>query len=142
MDLMLASAIFLGVSVSLMSIFITWQKLYQQFRIIQLAWQGAQQKMEELGSQAFANFDLMLTEDRQSFTEPFSGLIDARGFVQVQPEADNMASTVYVTVSFRDSQGRVIGEDTNLNGWEPAEDRNGNGLADSPVQLVTRFARR
>jgi prepilin-type N-terminal cleavage/methylation domain-containing protein len=45
-----------------------------------------------------------------------------------------------ITVSFcwQQKNGLIVGEDTNLNGvLNPGEDSNGNGMIDSPVQIVT-----
>ena len=50
------------------------------------------------------------------------------------------ANLLKVTTSFswREKDGRVIGEDKNLNGiLDAGEDANGNGILDSSVELVT-----
>ena len=46
-----------------------------------------------------------------------------------------------VTVSFcwKQRNGRVIGEDTNLNGQEDTGEGDGDGLIESPVQIVTNI---
>ena len=45
---------------------------------------------------------------------------------------------ITVTFCWRQSNRRIIGEDTNLNGAiNGAEDKNGNGMLDSIVQLVS-----
>ncbi len=44
---------------------------------------------------------------------------------------------VTVTFCWRQSNGRLMGEDSNLNGaLNTGEDVNGNGTIDSPVQLI------
>jgi prepilin-type N-terminal cleavage/methylation domain-containing protein len=54
---------------------------------------------------------------------------------------DNANPDLYkVTIVFcwQEKNGRVFGEDSNLNGQlDAGEDRNGNGLIDSPVQIVS-----
>ena len=43
---------------------------------------------------------------------------------------------VTVSFSWRESGGRIIGEDLNLNGrLDAGEDKNGNGIIDSVVQF-------
>lgn len=45
---------------------------------------------------------------------------------------------VTAVFSWREKNGRAIGEDTNINGvLNAGEDTNGNGLLDSPVKLTT-----
>lgn len=45
---------------------------------------------------------------------------------------------IWVTYSWQQKNGRVIGEDQNLNGvLDAGEDANGNGFLDSPAQFVT-----
>ena len=56
-------------------------------------------------------------------------------------EVDNTnPGLLMVTMSFswRQTNNRIIGEDTNFNGQLNAgEDKNGNGVLDSPAQLVS-----
>ena len=43
---------------------------------------------------------------------------------------------IVITISWRTRDGRIFGEDTNLNGaLDAGEDKNSNGRYDSPVQL-------
>jgi hypothetical protein len=52
------------------------------------------------------------------------------------PSAD--IAQVTLTFCWRQKNGRIIGEDANLNGQMNAgEDKNGNGILDSPVKLTT-----
>ncbi len=52
------------------------------------------------------------------------------------PSAD--IAEVTLTFCWRQKNGRIIGEDANLNGQMNAgEDKNGNGILDSPVKLTT-----
>ena len=50
---------------------------------------------------------------------------------------------VTVSVCYRTKGGRVIGEDANLNGTlNTGEDKNGNYVLDSPIQLTTYVAKK
>ncbi len=69
-----------------------------------------------------------------TFTAPD---VNGIGVVNINsPSADTWDVTV--TFCWRQTTGRIIGEDTNLNGQLNAgEDQNGNGILDSPVKLTT-----
>ncbi|MFT5169572.1 MAG: prepilin-type N-terminal cleavage/methylation domain-containing protein [Lysobacterales bacterium] len=48
---------------------------------------------------------------------------------------------VTVTFTWQQANGRIIGEDTNLNGaLNSGEDTNGNGILDSPITLTTAIS--
>ena len=58
----------------------------------------------------------------------------------VHPGADPALLDLYVAACWA-SHGRAIGEDQNCNGrLDAGEDKNGNGIVDSPVMLTTRVA--
>ena len=139
----------LAMTLTVLQVVVMARELTSASQVGQLAWLGAQRKMETLIDLAFAQYDALLAADNAGdpnhlFT--IDGLPGVtQGVVQVFPEAgsDPTIADVYVTVCFRGGQGRVLGEDQNLNGvLEGAEDLDGDAVMDSPVQLVTRLTRR
>lgn len=59
------------------------------------------------------------------------------GSILVDNSVSNIL-TITATYCWREKNGRLLGEDANLNGQlDSGEDLNGNGLLDSPVQLTT-----
>ena len=50
---------------------------------------------------------------------------------------------ITITVCWRQSRGKIIGEDTDLDGQlDVGEDTNINGILDSVAQIVTKIARK
>ena len=100
---------------------------------------AAQRKMEEIKSSSFGS----ISSYNGSFIPDYlpdyvSG--DSRGFVNVD---STNASLLEVTVSvcWRQRSGRVVGEDRDLDGViDSGEDVAGDGIIDSPAQLVTKIA--
>jgi len=73
-----------------------------------------------------------------------NGIIDyyGKGVVYVNNSNPDLLE-VEVDVSWRNRDGRVIGEDTNLNGQiESGEDLVNIGKLDSPVKIITYLAER
>jgi hypothetical protein len=70
-----------------------------------------------------------------------NGIPQSRGVVYVNETPPELLG-ITVSVCWR-QRGRIIGEDTNLNGLlDTGEDKNGNGIIDSAVELTTRVAKR
>ena len=62
---------------------------------------------------------------------------NGKGIIYVQ-SIDLRTLLVTVSFSWKESNGRVIGEDKNINGdLDAGEDLNGNFIIDSPVQIVS-----
>lgn len=64
-------------------------------------------------------------------------------YIDIDNAATPKIITATVNVCWRQGN-RIIGEDLNLSGGAPAlaEDLNGNGLIDSPVELITQISNR
>ena len=63
--------------------------------------------------------------------------LNGKGVTYVDNSTPNLLS-ITVVVSWKQPNGRVIGEDKDLDGQlDPGEDQNGNGKLDSLVQLST-----
>lgn len=96
----------------------------------------AKSKMEEIKNTVFT--DLVATYDNVSFNpaQNFPGN-SGKGISYVD---NSVVDLFVVTVSFSwvQKNGRVIGEDLNLNGvLNAGEDVNGDGILNSKVELVT-----
>lgn len=97
----------------------------------------AQDKLEEILN---SNFDTIVTDYASGATpgDQFNlTTISGKGVITASTYATNVVS-VDVVVCFQLRNGRIIGEDKNLNGTlDAGEDANGNGAMDSPVKLST-----
>ena len=94
--------------------------------------EAVKSKIEQIRSTPFNQ--IKITYDTISFTAPS---LNGLGVSYVN---DNNPQLLQVTVSFcwKQSNGRIYGEDKNLNGVINAgEDTNANGILDSPVELVS-----
>ena len=98
-------------------------------------------KIEELKQEDFSNLDSFngTTFDLSGFD-----LVDSQGRVEIRNVAGYTDfKEVRVVGCFR-SRGRIIGEDTNLNGildLGEGEDSNGDGIMNSPVEVISLVAK-
>ncbi|MCA9407697.1 MAG: prepilin-type N-terminal cleavage/methylation domain-containing protein [Candidatus Omnitrophica bacterium] len=133
-ELMVAAFI---LSIAIIGILLGYVKcldLNEMSRNSTIAVAATKSQMEQIKNtafnQIFANFD------DATFT---SAGINGIGVTYV----DNTNPTLLqITVSFcwQQKNGQVIGEDSNLDGnLDVGEDTNGNGIVDSPVQIVTNM---
>lgn len=102
-----------------------------------LAVKAARDRMEIIKSTAYAN--LVSTYNNVPFAVTgFTG----QGISYVTA-LDAKNTQVVVSVSWRQKNGRVYGEDKNLNGViNGGEDANNDGRLNSPVDIVTRIFKR
>ena len=92
---------------------------------------AAKNKMTEIENTPFAN--VVTNYNNVSFD--ITGL-NGKGVSYITSAANLV--TVTVVICWKQPNGRVFGEDTNLNGvLNGGEDRNGNGSLDSIVQITT-----
>lgn len=125
----------LGILLTYISMFI----LLDLSRDITLANNAVQARMEVLKDADFID----LTAGTTSFNLADYGFISPNSAVQIIEDgylgytSPAQLKRVRIVACFR-SRGRVIGEDTNLNGiLDAGEDVNGNGRMDSTVELIT-----
>ncbi len=145
-ELMLAFAILVFVLAGIMATYITCLDLINISRNTSIAINIAQAKLEEIKNTNFAQiknnynnvaFDVIgLTGKGVSYGFYCNGPSDCN---------DTYAPTnlleVIVSVGWRQNNGRLIGEDLNLNGvLNAGEDNNANGILDSPAEVVTYIA--
>ena len=97
----------------------------------------AQDKLEEILNHTYAQ----ITTDYGAGGTPgntFSlSQITGKGLITIDSSTTNLLK-IDVVVSFQYCNGRIMGEDLNLNGaLDGGEDANGNGVLDSPIKLST-----
>ena len=140
------------VLVSVATITITISGLVQSFTASSLladmsanmsvAIREAESKMEEIRNY---NYSLVTTDYVLGGTpgNTFS-LTAATGKGVIYIDSSNASLlTIEIDVSWKDRDGRVIGQDANLNGTiEAGEDPDGNSKLDSTVKIITQLAKR
>lgn len=139
MELMIAAGVLVFALLGLLAVFIGCSGLNETARNLTIAINGVQREIEGIRNLPFNQIDEL---DGSSFE--ITGIADSEseGIIEVDDSNPELL-VVTVTVCWR-QQGRVIGEDKNLNGiFEPStEDANANGRLDSPAQIVTLITRR
>ena len=113
--------------------------LQETSRNLVIATNDARQIMEEARVTPFAN--IVGTYNNRTFNPTgLDGRI--RTTASYVAGSNNTLIDLRVVVCWRQANGRIIGEDTNLNGQlDAGEDRNNNGLIDSPAVLNTAIRR-
>lgn len=102
-----------------------------------LATKAARSRMEEIKGTAFAG----LATSFNNVAFPVTGFTGMGISYVDSPDTENREVTV--SVSWRQKNGRVYGEDKDLDGvLDAGEDLNGNGKLDAPVQIVDRIFQR
>lgn len=110
-----------------------------------LATNAIQAKAEEIKKTDFDS--LSLGESAFNLTDygfplPLQqGEVTSKGNITISSTVYSDLKSVRITACFK-SRGRIIGEDSNLNGLlNSGEDANGNGRLDSPVEVMTLIAK-
>ncbi len=133
-EVLIAAGVFLVAATGILSSFSACMELNQMGMRSTIAVQGVKNKVEEIKASTFEN--IFTNYNNHTFT--ITGL-NGIGVIYVD---NSNAKLVEVKVVFcwRLSDGRVIGEDANLNGvLNNGEDKNGNGQIDSYVQIIERI---
>lgn len=132
-EILIATVIFLVAIVGLVYSYLKCMELADLGRNSSLAMQAIESKVEDIKNTPFAS--IYSTYNNATFTT--SAITNGRGVVYI----DNSNAHFYqikVVFCWKQQNGRVIGEDTNLNGsLNAGEDKNGNGQIDSYAQIIT-----
>ena len=131
-ELMIAAGIFLIAFVGILVSYMACLELNQISKNTSIAVHASKARLEAIKNTAFSQ--IKATYNNVTFTA--AGL----NGIGVSYVDDSNPRLIKITVSFswKQPSGRVIGEDTNLNGQiDGSEDKNSNGILDSPVELVT-----
>ena len=131
-ELLIASVMFILTLAGILLSYIKCVELNEHSRNLSIAMRGLESRFEEIRNTPFSQ--IPATYDQVTFANANLNGIGVS-------EVDNTnPGLLMVTMSFswRQTNNRIIGEDTNFNGQLNAgEDKNGNGVLDSPAQLVS-----
>ncbi len=141
-EVMVATGILAFVISQLLSLFIYTSTQAELAGNKTTAVSKAQNKIEEIRNYSYASIPAAYASGGavgNSFSvSPLQGM----GVVYIDSSNVELL-TVETDVSWRNKYGRIVGEDTNLNGAiDAGEDVNGNGKLDSPIKLVSMITRR
>ena len=131
-EIIIATAVFMIAFVGILLSYLRSVELSELSRNSSTAVQAARSRMEQIKDTSFSQ--IMGNYNIVTFTA--AGL-NGKGVSYVDNTNPDL---LLVTISFcwQQKNGKIIGEDSNLNGLVDAgEDKNGNGMIDSPVQLVS-----
>lgn len=144
-EVLMAAAILLMALASLLMVYVQVTELGELSRNNYLALSAAQSRIELIQD----SLQVAKEDDTVTFTSvvaqydgvSFSADVgrDGRGVSYIDT-SDSDFYVITVSVSWRQSKGRVIGDDQNLNGaLDSGEDADGNAILDSGIQLTTGF---
>ncbi len=131
-ELMVTILVFLPAILSTILVFFRCVALIELSQNMSLAVSESQNRLMLIETTPFAQ--IAATYHQQPF---FSQTLNGRGVTYVQTVDTNLLQ-VTVSLSWIEDNGRTIGEDSDFDGtMDSGEDVNGNGILDSPVELVT-----
>lgn len=145
-EVLVAAAIFLIIIVGVLLVFVVSSALNELSKNMTLAMVESQSKLEEIRNHSF---DLIMT-DYSSGGTPGNIFnltsLNGKGAIYISntmPPANVNLLRVKIVACWQESNGRIIGEDINLNGsLDPAEDLNGNSELDSLANIISFVAKR
>ncbi len=145
-ELIIVTAILSTTLVGLISLFLYTSVQGEMAGNKSLAVDAAQNKIEEIRNHAYS----LISTDYASGGTPgnkfsVSGMT-GQGVIYIDTTTapcNTELLCLEVDVSWRNKYGRILGEDTNLNGTiDSGEDVNGNGRLDAPVKIMGMITRR
>ncbi|MCK5347367.1 MAG: hypothetical protein KAR20_28350, partial [Candidatus Heimdallarchaeota archaeon] len=129
-ELMVASAVLITAISGILLALIRCLELNDISRNSTLCLQATKTQMEKIRSTTFTDIVANYHLDTFDIAD-----VNGKGVSYVLALASDYFE-ITVSVSWREKNGRVFGEDTNLNGQiDTGEDINSNGVLDSPVKL-------
>ncbi|MCK5580850.1 MAG: type II secretion system protein [Candidatus Omnitrophica bacterium] len=137
-EVLVSSGILIVAAAGILISYLRCLELHEFSRNAAIAIQSAQSRMELVRSEDFAS--MKATYDGVSFS---INDLNGMGVSYVNDSITDLLA-ITVSVSWQQKNGRVFGEDNNLNGqWDAGEDTiSSNGMLDSPVQLENYFFQR
>ncbi|MDP2938771.1 MAG: type II secretion system protein [Candidatus Omnitrophota bacterium] len=135
MELMIAAMILAFVLVSLLASFIACLDLVEISKNTSIAINNAQNKLEEIKNTSYAQI-------KNNYNNIAFNVVGITGKgVSYVDDTNPELLEVMISISWKQRNGRIIGEDLNLNGaLNVGEDTNANGKLDSPAEIVTYIA--
>ncbi len=143
LELMTAAGIIIIALSGLLFLFVKINALNERANSLSLATASIQNKMEEIRRTDFAA--ISTTFDNTPFVPSGFSAGNAMGSISVEEAIDGDATLlrVFLSVSWRESSNRIIGEDADLDGHlDGGEDTNTDGELSSPAQIITLMANR
>jgi len=131
-ELMFASAIMIVTVTGILMSYLRCLELNEMTKNSALALKAATTRMETVKSTAFDQI-------KATYHNAAFGVVGLNGMgnIYVDDSVSDLLQ-VSVSISWRLRNGRLYGEDTDLDGQlDAGEDSNGNGILDAPVQLVS-----
>ena len=152
-EVMLATVILVVGLVGLLGTFIMCFNANETAKNVTVAGNAAQRQIETIRNYSFTNISNTGTDTPPGFkntTFTVAGMPagDSAGYVNIDDSNPDLIK-VFVSVSWRQKGGRIIGEDNGrgggiaLNGRiDGTEDANGNGVLDSPAGIDMLMSKR
>jgi len=140
-EILICAGILVTVLTGMFRLFIYSTELNDMSRNITVAMSEVQGKVEEIRNY---NFNLLTTDYVSSGTPGDKFILSqVTGMGVIAIDASNSKLLgIRIVACWRNQNGRVIGEDQNLNGTlDTGEDLNGNGAIDSPAVIETYVPR-
>lgn len=135
-ELLIATTVFLTATVGLVYSYLKCMELADLGRNSSLAIQAIKSKIEDIKNTDFAA--VTPTFDNTTFTAP--GITNGRGVVYINATSSIHLLQIKVVFCWRQQNGRIIGEDRDLDGvLDAGEDKNANGEIDSYAQAITNI---
>lgn len=132
-ELLMALLIFVVAAASLVAAQEGCLTLAEGARNLTTAMNGVRERTEVIRN---ANFAAIAAMDGTTFTVP-GWNVAHMGSIRVDA-TDTALLQVFVSISWRQKSGRIIGEDVDLDGYDVAEDVSpANGRLDSPASYAT-----
>ena len=133
-EVLIAAGVFLIAVVGILYSYLKCLELAELGRNTSIAVQAVKNEVEDIKA---SNFTTLYTNyNNATFTA--SG-INGKGIVYVDNSIPSLLQ-VKVVFCWKQQNGQLIGEDTNLNGaLNAGEDKNANGQLDSYVQMLTNI---
>lgn len=130
-ELMIATLIFTFTFAGTILVFFRCIELNEMARNSSTAVNATKSRLASIENTPFAN---ILATNNTTFT---AAGVNGTGVTYVT-SLDVDLLRVTIVFCWREKNGRVMGEDTNINGaLNAGEDANGNGVLDSPVEMTT-----
>lgn len=135
-EIIIATGILVFALCAILAAYISCYVLSATSKNINIASNATLGLMEEIRDTPFTQ----ISNTYNGLTFVLNDIPQSRGVVYVD-SANPELLEVTVSVCWQERNNRIIGEDLNLDGvLNAGEDTNGNGIIDSPVELVTRIA--
>lgn len=134
-ELLFSIALLIVIFVGILYSFLTFLELNDYSKNATLVHHAVQAQLERIREEPFESLTAL---DGTTFAIAGFPAGDAMGVIDMYSAVYSDMRYVRVVGCWRQKSGRVIGEDSNLDGiLQPMEDSDGNTVMDSPVEIAT-----